>query len=144
MGHALAWSLVGIKIDVRIDVSDVSSTHKTPQNTPKSPIFSHFLVQRLHGGEQQNVADGLAVGQQHGHAVDAEADAARGGHAQLEGVEEVLVGGKMALKGHLGDDFCCFSGILSDFQKVFLSAEYSVSSLCPNRLRRLETAFRAD
>ena len=103
-------SLVGIKIDVRIDVSDVSSTHKTPQNTPKSPIFSHFLVQRLHRGEQQHIPDRLTVGQQHAHSVDAEADAARGGHAQLEGVEEVLVGGKMALKGHLRPIFAVFQG----------------------------------
>jgi len=76
-GTCSRLSLVGIKIDVRIDVSDVSSTHKTPQNTPKSPIFSHFLVQRLHRGEQQHIPDRLTVGQQHAHSVDAEADAAR-------------------------------------------------------------------
>ena len=43
------------------------------------------LAQSLHRGEQQDVADGLAVGQQHGHAVDAEADAARGGQDDLSG-----------------------------------------------------------
>ena len=48
-----------------------------PENTCNSSLFSHFLVQRLHGGEQQNISDRLTVRQQHGHAVDAEADAAR-------------------------------------------------------------------
>ena len=33
------------------------------------------LVQGLHRGEQQYIADGLAVGQEHAHAVDAEAQA---------------------------------------------------------------------
>jgi len=90
------------------------------QNPSKTALKSRFSVQRLHRGEQQHIPDRLAVGQQHAHSVDAEADAARGGHAKLEGVEEVLVGGKMALKGHLGDDFCCFSGILSDSGGVVL------------------------
>ena len=58
---------------------------KSPSNRSYSPILQQFLLLALHGGEQQNVADCLTVGQQHGHAVDAEADAARGGHTQLEG-----------------------------------------------------------
>jgi len=47
---------------------------QNPSKTALKPLFS---VQRLHRGEQQHVADCLAVGQQHRHAVDAEADAAR-------------------------------------------------------------------
>ena len=44
-------------------------------NKPRKPLSRKaLLVQSLHGGEQQNISDGLAVGQQHGHAVDAEAD----------------------------------------------------------------------
>ena len=81
-----------------------------PENPCNSPLLSLLLVQTLHGGEEEDVADRLAVGQQHAHAVDAEADAARGGHAKLEGVEEVLVGGKMALKGHLRPIFAVFQG----------------------------------
>jgi len=46
----------------------------------KSLCYKPFLVQRLHGGEQQHIADGRAVGEQHDHAVDAVADAACGGH----------------------------------------------------------------
>ena len=47
---------------------------------PRKPLSRKaLLVQTLHGGEEQYVADRLAVGQQHGHAVDAEADAARDG-----------------------------------------------------------------
>ena len=55
-----------------------------------------LLLDRLHGGEEQHVADGGAVGQQHHQTVEAEAQAARGGHAVLEGVDEVLI--------HLGID----------------------------------------
>ena len=56
-----------------------------PENPCNSPLLNLLLVQTFHGGEQQNIADGLAVGQQHGHAVDAEADAARGGQDDLSG-----------------------------------------------------------
>ncbi len=41
---------------------------------------------------KQHVPDTGAVCQQHAEPVDAVADAARGGHADLEGVEEVFVG----------------------------------------------------
>ena len=45
----------------------------------------------LHVREQQDVADGGGVGEQHDHAVDADADATRGGHAVLERAHVVLV-----------------------------------------------------
>ena len=41
--------------------------------------------------EQQHVADGSLVGEQHDHAVDADADAARRRHTVLEGAHVVLV-----------------------------------------------------
>jgi len=44
---------------------------QNPSKTALKPLFS---VQRLHRGEQQNIPDRLTVRQQHGHAVDAEAD----------------------------------------------------------------------
>ena len=53
--------------------------------------FLFLLTHGLHGGEEQHVADGGAVGHQHDHAVQAEAQAARGRHAVLQGVDEVLV-----------------------------------------------------
>ena len=56
-----------------------------PQNPPKTALKPLFSVQRLHDGEQQHIADRLAVGQQHAHSVDAEADAARGGQDDLSG-----------------------------------------------------------
>jgi len=40
-----------------------------------------LLVHGLHSGEQQHVADRIGIGQQHDEAVEAEAEAARGGHA---------------------------------------------------------------
>ena len=43
-------------------------------------------VHRLHRGEQQDVADGGVVRHEHDHAVDADAQAAGGGHAVLQGV----------------------------------------------------------
>ena len=45
-----------------------------------------------HCREQQDIPDGCAVGEEHGEAVDAIADAASGGHADLHSVEKVLVG----------------------------------------------------
>ena len=48
-------------------------------------------VQRLHRGEQDDVADGVCAGEEHDRAVDAHAHAARGGHAVFEGGEEILI-----------------------------------------------------
>ena len=48
-----------------------------PQNPSKTALKPLFSVQRLHGGEQQHIANRLTIGQQHAHSVDAEADAAR-------------------------------------------------------------------
>ena len=45
----------------------------------KRQVFSLLWVQGLHCGEQQNIADGGAVGQEHDQTVNAEAEAARGG-----------------------------------------------------------------
>ena len=69
----------------------------TPVKSSLLLIFSLFLLtHRLHGGEEQHVTNRGAVGHQHDHAVQAEAQATRGGHAVLQGVDEVLV--------HLGVD----------------------------------------
>ena len=45
----------------------------------------------LHRGEEQHVADRNTVGQQHHHAVDANADAACRRHAVFERGEEILI-----------------------------------------------------
>ena len=50
------------------------------------------LVAGLHRREEQDVADRLRACQKHAHAVDAVADTARRRHADLERVEEVLIG----------------------------------------------------
>ena len=53
-------------------------------NKPRKPLSCKaLLVQSLHGGEQQDIADGLRIRQQHAHSVDAKTYAARGGHAEL-------------------------------------------------------------
>ena len=47
--------------------------------------FLILLTHGLHGGEEQHVTDGGAVGHQHDHAVKAETQAARGGHRRACG-----------------------------------------------------------
>ena len=53
--------------------------------------FYDLLLNRLHRGEQQHVADRGAVGQQHDKTVDAEAQAARGGQAVLQSIDVVVI-----------------------------------------------------
>ena len=50
-----------------------------------------ILVDGLHCGEQDDVPYGVAAGEQHGAAVYAYAQATRGGHAVLEGVDVIVV-----------------------------------------------------
>ena len=52
--------------------------------------FLFLLTHGLHGGEEQHVADGSAVGHQHDHAVQAEAQAARGGHRRACGLSRAI------------------------------------------------------
>ena len=54
-------------------------------------FFRLAFSQGLHGGEQDDLTDGVGAGQQHDTAVDADAHAARGGHAVFHGVQEVLI-----------------------------------------------------
>ena len=51
-----------------------------------------LIFDRFHRRDLVHIPDGCAVGQQHGESGDAVADAAGGGHANLHGVEEVLIG----------------------------------------------------
>ena len=56
-----------------------SAEFKVPK--PSSPCKSRVsVILRLHGWEQQHVADGAAIRQQHNHSVNAVADTTRGGH----------------------------------------------------------------
>lgn len=45
------------------------------------------------GGEEEDVADGGAVGEKHDEAVDADAETAGGGHAVFQGFQEVFIHG---------------------------------------------------
>ncbi len=65
------------------------------------------LLLRTHEREEDDVADGFGVGEEHGEAVDADAFACGGGQAVAEGADVVLVhvhGFLVAaiLFGHLG------------------------------------------
>ena len=68
-----------------------------------------------HVREEQDVADGRLVGEEHDHAVDAKADAARRGHAVLEGahVVEVVLHG-LLVAGLLGRDLVLEATLLVD------------------------------
>ena len=52
---------------------------------------------RAHRGEQQNVPDGGAIGQQHDETVHAEAEAARGGQTVLQSVDVVVIDLRLAV-----------------------------------------------
>ena len=54
-------------------------------------ICRRLLVDGLHRGEQQNIADGGAVGEQHDQAVHAKAQAARGGQTVLQSVDVIVI-----------------------------------------------------
>ena len=89
---------------------------------PSTPVKSSLLLlvllflltHGLHGGEEQHVADGSAVGHQHDHAVQAEAQAARGGHAVFKGVDEVLVDLGVDALGLAGSDLLLEAAALVD------------------------------
>ena len=67
-------------------------TEKTPPRRFGAGAFSTIsVVQRLHSGEQDHVADGVGAAEHHGAAVDAEAQAAGGRHTVLQRHDEVLV-----------------------------------------------------
>ena len=63
-----------------------------------------LLLQRLHRGEEQHVADGGRIGEQHHEAVEAEAEAARGGQAVFQREDEVLVHRGVGALRALGGD----------------------------------------
>ena len=50
-----------------------------------------WLVEWLHGWEQQHIADGFGIGEEHDHAVDTDAEAAGWWQAVFEGVDVVGV-----------------------------------------------------
>ena len=54
-------------------------------------LCSVSVIDTSHGREQDDVADGGAVGQQHDQAVNAVADASRRRHADVQRVQEILV-----------------------------------------------------
>lgn len=54
-------------------------------------ILSILASLRLHVREEDDVADGVFAGEEHDHAVDADAEAGAGGHAVFERAEEVFV-----------------------------------------------------
>ena len=76
--------------------------------------FLFLLAHRLHGGEEQHITNRRAVGHQHDHTVQAEAQAARGGHTVLEGVDEVLVDLGVDALGLAGSDLLLEAAALVD------------------------------
>src|SRR5690606_36651502 len=66
---------------------------------------------RAHVGEQEHVADGGDAGEGHDQAVDADAEAAGGGHAVLQGADVVgVVVHGLDVTGVLGGDLSAEPG----------------------------------
>ena len=75
-------------------------------NKPRKPLSRKaLLVQSLHGGEQQDVADGCGIGQQHHETVDAEAQTAGRGQDGLDRPS--------------GADFCCITRVFAFLWRRF-------------------------
>ena len=68
-----------IKFGGKLVVKSTLFQYRTPQFQTKQSHFLRLLLNRLHRGEQQHIADGGAVGEQHHQTVHAEAQTARGG-----------------------------------------------------------------
>ena len=54
-------------------------------------IYSGKSGQRLHRGEQQHIADGRRIGEQHHHAVHTESQPARGRQPVFQRGDEILI-----------------------------------------------------
>ena len=67
-------------------------------------IYSGKSGQRLHRREEQHVANGGRIGEQHHEAVEAETEAARGGQAVFQREDEVLVHRGVGALRALGGD----------------------------------------
>ncbi len=79
-------------------------------------VFSPLWFQGLHCREEEDVADGGAVGEEHDQAIHAEAEAARGGQAVLKGGDVVVVdlGLAVGLDGLALSDLALEAGLLID------------------------------
>lgn len=97
-------------------------------------MVGQLLVLRFHGREQEDFLDVIAIGQEHGEAVDSAAPAASGRQAVFEGGTEDFV-------NHLG--FVVSGGLASVTKKrvgcvsvsfcpvFFVSGEKVVNEPCP-------------
>lgn len=85
-------------------------------------------VKRLHCGEKQNVPDGGGIGQEHDNPVDAETDAAGGGHSVFECSDEVFINGHCLIVA-----FCFFLRLLFETRTLVdgvVQLAESVAILC--------------
>ena len=88
---------------------------KSAPSTASNPLSpSTSSVDGLHRGEEEDVADGVGVGEQHDQAIHAEAQAAGGGQDGL---------GRPS-----GDETCCGTRVFAFLCRCFLSAGRAVSS----------------
>ena len=85
-------------------------------------------VNGLHCGEEQNVPDGGGIGQEHDDPVDAETDAAGGGHSVFECSDEVFINGHCLIVA-----FCFFLRLLFETRTLVdgvVQLAESVAILC--------------
>ena len=93
---------------------------------PLSPSASS--VDGLHRREEQDVADGVGVGEQHDQAIHAEAEAAGGGQDGLVRPSKAVIR--------------CAAGVFTFLRGCFRSAGRAVSSGYAEGRRRLGATFR--
>lgn len=81
-------------------------------------------VNGLHCGEEQNVPDGGGIGQEHDDPVDAETDAAGGGHSVFECSDEVFINGHCLIVA-----FCFFLRLLFETRTLVDGSFSSLKAL---------------
>ena len=64
---------------------------ESPETRINTGFFRILLVEGLHRREQQNIADGGRIGQQHHQAINAKAQTAGGRHAVFQRGHKIIV-----------------------------------------------------
>lgn len=103
----------------------VKQMHKKRFSIFFTIVENSTLIQRLHSGEQQDLPDGIGVGEQHGQTVDTHAPACGWRQAVLQRLAEVLVN-KPVTAHKISHEFQC--GATKAFKRAHKLRAYMASS----------------